>query len=219
MRKQVPNQEQIIEALDLAEMGLTAEQAYKIGRLTGDMISSAFALGRVAAAEDVDQMPITLGAGGWNYLAKKAEEAGSDPRRVWRRHRSDDFTAATIETAYQYGYREAAKVARGVTRPKPVETHAFEPAYRATAAERVPVDACGRVTFEGDVGGFCTLPADHPVHLVTAPKLSGGVDSGDWVDNLDFDRRPAPCCEHHTNRPNGLPCDGACCHGCPGGES
>lgn len=63
----------------------------------------------------------------------------------------------------------AAGHGRGDTRPKPVETHAFEPAYRATAAERVPVDACGRVTFEGDVGGFCTLPADHPVHLVTAP--------------------------------------------------
>jgi hypothetical protein len=49
----------------------------------------------------------------------------------------------------------------------------------------------------------------------TRPK-SVGDEFGDWVDNLDFDRRPAPCCEHHTNRPNGRPCDGACCHDCPG---
>lgn len=24
------------------------------------------------------------------------------------------------------------------------------------------------------------------------------------------------CCEHHANRANGLPCDGACCDDCPG---
>lgn len=28
--------------------------------------------------------------------------------------------------------------------------------------------------------------------------------------------RPKLCCEFHANRPNGLPCDGACCHECDG---
>ncbi len=118
MRKQVPNEQQIIKALDLAEMGLTVEQAFTIGRLTGDMLRSAFALGRVAAAEDVDHMPIALGDDGWSALADRAEEAGYDRRVVLRRRKPEDgFTALTVEAAYQHGYREASKVARGVTRP------------------------------------------------------------------------------------------------------
>jgi hypothetical protein len=57
-----------------------------------------------------------------------------------------------------------------VTRPNSVETHGFEPAYKAHGAGRVPVDACGRVTYEGDVGSFCGLPAGHPAHADSAPK-------------------------------------------------
>lgn len=113
------NPEEIIDALDLSEMGLTAEQTHKIGRMTGDMISAAFAAGRVAAAEAIDQMPVMLGNQGWQRLADKAAAADYDPQLVWRRRRRDDFTTATIEGAYQYGYRQASKVARGVTRPNP----------------------------------------------------------------------------------------------------
>lgn len=126
------NQQQIIEALDLAELGLTAEQAYKIGRLTGDLISSAFAAGRVAAAEAVNQMPTALGDDGWSALADKAEEAGYERRVVLRRRRPEDnFTALTIEAAYQYGYRQASKVARGVTRPYISSDHPGEPCNEA----------------------------------------------------------------------------------------
>ncbi len=113
----MPNSEEIIKALDLLEMGLTAEQAYKIGRMTGDMISAAVGAGRVAAAEDVDRMPNTLGDEGWGTLERQAEDAGYDPAFVRRRRTRDDFTTTTIEAAYQYGYRQASKVARGVTRP------------------------------------------------------------------------------------------------------
>lgn len=120
MRKQVPNQEQIVEALDLASMGLTAEQAYRIGRLTGDMISSAFALGRVAAAQDIDCMPYELGDEGWGDLERQAVDAGYDASII-RRRRRGDLTTTTIEAAYQYGYRQASKVARGVTRPNSSE--------------------------------------------------------------------------------------------------
>ncbi len=110
------NPEEIIELLDLAEMGLTAEQAYKIVRMTGDMISSAFAAGRVAAAEGIDEMPHELGDEGWGELERQAADAGYEPAIV-RRRRRGDFTTQTIEAAYQFGYRQASKVARGVTRP------------------------------------------------------------------------------------------------------
>lgn len=111
------HEEKMIEALDLAEMGLTAEQAYKIGKLAGNLMEMAYSAGRVAAAEDVDRMSNTLGDEGWNALARQAEDAGYDPTFVHRRRIRDDFTTTTIEAAYQYGYRQASKVARGVTRP------------------------------------------------------------------------------------------------------
>lgn len=36
----------------------------------------------------------------------------------------------------------------------------------------------------------------------------------------DAEPNPPSCCEHHSNRSNGLPCGGACCQDCPalGGE-
>lgn len=34
------------------------------------------------------------------------------------------------------------------------------------------------------------------------------AESNDWAGWI--------CCEHHSNRANGLPCDGACCNECPG---
>jgi hypothetical protein len=71
-----------------------------------------FTLGRCAAATDVERMPINLGDEGWEALTRLAADAGYDRRLVTDRRRRDDFTTDTIETAYQYGYRSAAKVAK-----------------------------------------------------------------------------------------------------------
>lgn len=68
---------------------------------------------RQAAAADIERMPYELGDKGWAALEAKAVEADYPPRWVRDRRRRDDFTTATIECAYQYGYRQAAKVARG----------------------------------------------------------------------------------------------------------
>ena len=133
-------EEKMIEALDLAEMGLTAEQAYKIGKLAGNLMEMAYSAGRVAAAEDVNQMPTSLGDEGWSALADQAEEAGYERRVVLRRRRPEDnFTALTIEAAYQYGYRQASKVARGVTRP-----------YVAPAPAPLPPEPGPHLDSEGD---------------------------------------------------------------------
>lgn len=76
-------------------------------------LSSAYRAGRIDAARAVERMPITLGDEGWDHLARKAVEANCDEALVRRRQRDDrSFTNATIEAAYQYGYRRAAEVAR-----------------------------------------------------------------------------------------------------------
>jgi len=69
--------------------------------------------GRYAASIDIKNMPITLGDEGWGHLADQAEDAGYDRRVVTRRRRPETFTTLTVEAAYQYGYRQAAKVAQG----------------------------------------------------------------------------------------------------------
>ncbi|MCG5460807.1 hypothetical protein MED01_004233 [Micromonospora sp. MED01] len=81
-----------------------------------DSFSSAYREGRNQAAADVERMPITLGDAGWQHMEASAVEADYPAELVRRRRTRDDFTTATIEGAYQYGYRQAAKVARGGTR-------------------------------------------------------------------------------------------------------
>ena len=68
---------------------------------------------RNTIAADIENMPINLGDDGWKHLERKADEANYPTEWVRRRRTRDDFTTATIEVAYQYGYRQAAKVARG----------------------------------------------------------------------------------------------------------
>lgn len=83
-------------------------------------LEDAIRTGRVAAAEVILQMPHELGDEGWNAIADQAAEAGYDRSVVLRRRRPEgNFTALTIEAAYQYGYRRAAEMARGVARPNP----------------------------------------------------------------------------------------------------
>lgn len=93
-----------------------------------DAVKEEYPRGRQHAAKDIDRMSSYLGDEGWSALADQAEEAGYDRRVVLRRRRPEDnFTALTIEAAYQYGYRNAAKVALGTRsdqapldcRPKP----------------------------------------------------------------------------------------------------
>lgn len=69
--------------------------------------------GRYSASVDIKNMPPSLGDEGWAELERNAVEADYPPRWVRDRRRRDDFTTATIECAYQYGYRKAAKVAYG----------------------------------------------------------------------------------------------------------
>lgn len=76
-------------------------------------VDAATLAARQAVAADIERMPCELGDEGWQHLADKAAEADYDPQLVWRRRRRDDFTTATIGAAYQYGYRRAARVARG----------------------------------------------------------------------------------------------------------
>lgn len=73
----------------------------------------AYRAGREDAARKIAEMPYQLGDEGWKWLEGKASEAGWAVEWVSRRRRRDDFTTATIESAYQYGYRRAAEVARG----------------------------------------------------------------------------------------------------------
>ena len=68
---------------------------------------------RNTIAADIENMPINLGDTGWKHIERKAIEAGYPAEIVRRRRTRDDFTTDTIEVAYQYGYRQAAKVARG----------------------------------------------------------------------------------------------------------
>jgi hypothetical protein len=82
-------------------------------QVVADLIGRAYAAGRVAAAADVEAMPYKLGDEGWQALADEAVEASYDAELVRSRRRRGDFTTHTIEAAYQYGYRQAAKVARG----------------------------------------------------------------------------------------------------------
>ncbi len=78
--------------------------------------------GRNRAVNAIKAMPAYLGDEGWEELADKAAEAGYDRRVVLRRRRPDDnFTALTIEAAYQHGYRTAAEVALRATRPSSSE--------------------------------------------------------------------------------------------------
>jgi hypothetical protein len=76
-------------------------------------LDAAALAARQAVAAEIERMPYCLGDEGWRRLANDAEEAGYDPKYVLNRRRRDDFTTAVIESAYQYGYRQAAKVARG----------------------------------------------------------------------------------------------------------
>jgi hypothetical protein len=69
--------------------------------------------GREDAAREIEAMPHDLGDEGWGWISRKADDAGWAVESVRSRRRRDDFTTATIETAYQYGYRRAAKIARG----------------------------------------------------------------------------------------------------------
>jgi len=120
--------------LELAEAGTTAaltkSREYsagrdnEIGRLVAENArlrqqrDEALAEGRRQAAADVGHMPITLGDAGWEHLEAKAVEADYPAGMVRRRRTRDDFTTSTIEAAYQYGYRRAAKVARGEVAPR-----------------------------------------------------------------------------------------------------
>lgn len=74
--------------------------------------ATTFTMGRVAAAIDIERMPAYLGDEGWKDLENSAYEAGYERRLVSDRRRREDFTTSTIEGAYQYGYRRAAKVAK-----------------------------------------------------------------------------------------------------------
>ncbi|GGN86279.1 hypothetical protein GCM10010112_67620 [Actinoplanes lobatus] len=78
---------------------------------------AGYQAGRLNAIAHIEQMPCNLGDEGWNTLADKAAEAGYDRRVVLRRRKPEDnFTALTIEAAYQHGYRLAAETLRGVAR-------------------------------------------------------------------------------------------------------
>jgi hypothetical protein len=57
----------------------------------------------------------------------------------------------------------------------------------------------------------CTLIAERsagPTGGLIVCGTPGPMSADRWVST--------PCCDFHANRPNGLPCDGACCHACPG---
>lgn len=71
---------------------------------------------RQAVAADIERMPFSLGDKGWAELERQADKADWPTKWVRDRRKRDDFTTATIESAYQYGYRQAAKVARGDAR-------------------------------------------------------------------------------------------------------
>lgn len=88
-----------------------AKAAAEVDRLTAEL-AQARADERNTIAADIENMPINLGDAGWKHLEKKAVEADYPAEWVHRRRTRDDFTTATIEVAYQYGYRQAAKVAR-----------------------------------------------------------------------------------------------------------
>jgi hypothetical protein len=77
-----------------------------------EQIRAAEQRGRNQAVNAIKAMPAYLGDEGWNALAKKAFEADYDRHAVLRRRRPEgNFTALTIEAAYQHGYRTAAEVA------------------------------------------------------------------------------------------------------------
>lgn len=69
-------------------------------------------------------------------------------------------------------------------------------------------------------GGFDVCCGRPDLHVMgSIPKDIANETPDRWVERV----APywLPCCEHHLNRPNGLPCDGACCDNCPatGGSS
>lgn len=96
-------------------MAAGLNSADEIERLRAE-VAEARAEGRRQAAADIEGMDHELGYAGWKHLENRADEAGYPVEWVRRRRRRDDFTTATIEVAYQYGYQMAAKVARGGAR-------------------------------------------------------------------------------------------------------
>lgn len=110
-----------------ALLGIKPEHTHLSDDLAGSMVQEvcdpaffkaalavAFEAGRESAATAVERMPTSLTDEAWDALAGKAVDAGYDEAPVRRRQRDDrSFTHATIQAAYQYGYRTAAEVARG----------------------------------------------------------------------------------------------------------
>jgi hypothetical protein len=82
-----------------------------------DALKEEYPRGRRHAAKDIEQMPIELGDVGWGELERRATNAGYPLAWTRGRRSRGDFTTTTIEAAYQYGYRQAAKVALGTTAP------------------------------------------------------------------------------------------------------
>jgi hypothetical protein len=94
-----------------AVLAVLAER-HGLALLSADEVDRLRADERNTIAADIEDMPINLGDAGWKHLEARAVEADYPAEWVRRRRSRDDFTTATIEVAYQYGYSQAAKVAR-----------------------------------------------------------------------------------------------------------